>query len=207
MIPLRTLTAAFAAGGLAASLTASLAPGGDPLPGFLQTQAPEAEVCTLEDAGATEDAATLHEPARCSCFKNPDPEAQVASYLSSVDLVVEVLVIGVDTLGGPLPDVPPPSSLDVERNHPILERLQVERVWKGEAEATMARYRGDAWASIRTSCDMTLHQGERYLLFARKNEEKGWVTTSYCSGTTTLDQAEDSGLRARVAAQVGGIDP
>ncbi len=204
MIPLRTLTTAFAAGGLAASLAASIPGAGDLVSGFPPPQAPGSEICALDEA---EGSLSLHEPARCSCVKNPDPEAQVASYLSSADLVVEVLVIGVDTLGGPLPDVPPPSSLDVERNHPILERLQVERVWKGEAEATMARYRGDAWASIRTSCDITLHEGERYLLFARKNEETGWVSAGYCSGTAALDQAEESGLRARMAAQVGGIDP
>lgn len=204
MIPLRILTAAFATAGLAASLAASLPSSGVRLPDFLPPQAKEAEICALGDAEGTMQTGPFREAVRCSCFKDPEPEAETASYLSQADLVVEVLVVGVDTLGGPLPDVPPPSGLDVERNHPILERLQVERVWKGEVEATLARYRGDAWASIRTSCDITLEEGERYLLFARKNEEKGWITTGYCTGTTTLEGAESSGLRARVAAQVRG---
>lgn len=136
-------------------------------------------------------------------------EAQAAAYLLAAEIVVEVLVIGVDTLGGPLPDRPPPSGLDVERDRPVfpvLERLQVERIWKGEVEETITRYRGDAWANLSTSCDITLHEGDRYLLFARKSEQHGWFWAGYCSGTTSLDRAEASGLRARVAALAGGVE-
>ncbi len=217
MVPLRVVTAAFAAGGLAASLVAGgpFPPAGPEVP-----VEPDAEFCAFEgDAwgearagfeaeawfeaegavrgGATRDGAELP----CRCLMEPEADVRAARLLARAEVVIEVLVLRVDTLGGPVPDpYRTRTAEDPRSEHPVLSRLQVERVWKGEVGDTATYFSHDAGGPL-ISCDVVMADGGRYLLFAQVDEERGWLRAEWCSGTGRLEWAEESGLRAAVAAQ------
>lgn len=184
MFPLRILPTAFAGGGLAAALFTGLAGGLPASPGL----------CTLE--GALEEVAVP-----CSCVHEPDLDRRVAGYVEGAEVVMQVLVSSVDTLGGPLPDVPPPSGMEArEIRYPVVATLTVERIWKGEPTDTATLVMTYAWGGPATSCDVILAPGEHYLLFASPDSRTEHLRTFGCSGTTTLARAAEERLLERLPA-------
>jgi hypothetical protein len=182
MFPLRVLPPAFAGGGLAAALFTGFAGGLPASP----------ELCTLE--GDLEEVAVP-----CSCVDEPDLDRRVAGYVDGAEVVMQVLVSSVDTLGGPLPDVPPPALAAQEARHPVVATLTVERIWKGESTDTATLVMTDAWLPM-SSCAVIPAPGERYLLFASPGSRTEHLRTHGCSGTTTLARAAEEGLLERLPA-------
>jgi hypothetical protein len=67
-------------------------------------------------------------------------------------------------------------------------RLRVERVWKGiEGDTATITLRGAHGAA--SSCDLTMQPGERYVVFAHR-DEAGGLRTRQCTGTAPADAAE-----------------
>ena len=67
-------------------------------------------------------------------------------------------------------------------------RLSVEQSWKGEAADEFVVYTGG-------KCATQFEPGKRYLVFARRQEGRGRLTTDSCMRTTPFEAATEEDLR------------
>jgi hypothetical protein len=89
---------------------------------------------------------------------------------------------------------------------PVVVRLAVERRWKGEAADTLV-VAVQAAEELQSSCDLWLHGGRQYLVFATRGEIQPvapayarLLGTARCSGTREADGVSAATLRALDAA-------
>lgn len=193
MTAVRTLATVLGIGGLSVAFLVAGAHTAEP-----SSSAEATLEVQLEDAAPS---ALVEAAPRCSCAREPDPDKRAAGYFEFAELVAEARVVAIDTLGGPPPTDPPGSLEEIRLDHPVLATLEVERWWKGGEDETLVLRMTDAWVPM--SCDMILREGERYLVFAREVEEEDWARAGYCTGTSTLEHAEEEGLRDRVRRLAG----
>jgi hypothetical protein len=71
---------------------------------------------------------------------------------------------------------------------PVVARLRVERVWKGALADTATVVLQDA-PGLRTSCDLAMAVGERYLVFAAAGGPAA-LRTRQCTGTRRAGAAD-----------------
>ncbi|HYO63252.1 MAG TPA: hypothetical protein VER08_06300 [Pyrinomonadaceae bacterium] len=67
-------------------------------------------------------------------------------------------------------------------------RLSVEQRWKGDGEGTVVVYTSG-------TCRSDFEAGRKYLVFARRQEGRGRLTTDTCMMTRRLESASDEDLR------------
>lgn len=117
-------------------------------------------------------------------------KSKVKAALGSVSFVFAAKVVEIDKLDPNVLKMPLDlMGLEIAR---LRVRLKIERVWKGDLSeeiiipaASIRLPDGSTW---RVSCDYTLEEGKKYLLYAYGAKDK--LRVSLCSRTKLLDEAE-----------------